>query len=105
MSYLSQLKKQINDKHISISHRREKIALLYKEIQTESTAKSTLLIALPAFMVGFLIEKSAHKHSLIRQGAHFGASITLKEIIHSLHFLSSFSAIFVYTQLKKRLID
>lgn len=105
MNYLNQLNKQINAKHTSISHRRHKIASLYKEAQTESTTKGILLIALPVFMCGFFIEKSTHKHSIIRQGAHFGASTTLKEMIHSLHFLSSFSATFVYTQIKKRLID
>lgn len=104
MRYLNQLNKQINTKHACISHQRKKIHLLYKEALTESTTKGMLVIALPAFIIGFLAERATHKHSVIRKGAHLGASATLKELIHSLHFLSGFSAIFVYTQIKKRLI-
>ena len=105
MSYLNQLDKQINAKHISISDKRYNIKVLYSEAKEDTSPKGMLAIMLPSILIGFLLERSTHKNSVIGHVARLGVTATLNEVVHSLHFLSSFSAIFIFAQLKKRLLN
>lgn len=104
MSSLRHLNKAIYKRSLSMTQQTLAIrAFAVKNPKKISTARCVVAMVC-AFVFGAISERMVDPHSSLGRYSRYGISMTLSQLVNSISMLSSFSAVFVYAELKRMIL-